>query len=397
MRELYSPRSPEFQSNPHPNFHELRSLDPVHWQAASGYWILTRFADVTAFLKDERFGKGTMFRTGGHDDDRLSPMDAMRRDWMLLKDPPEHTRLRALVSRAFTPRVVALLANNIQAITDALLDDAMQKPSFDAIGALAYPLPVTVIAILLGVPVEDRDVFLQFSQQFASVLEVNKSADDLARGNQLAEAMGDYFRRLIAHKRRHPQEDLISRLIEVEESGTRLNEQELIATCIMLLFAGHETTVNLIGNGLLALLRHPAELNRLAQQPEQMSRAVEELLRYDRPVSAVFRVAQESVEIGGRTIGPGQDVMGALVAANRDPARFTEPDHLDIGRDEGQALAFGQGIHYCLGAPLARLEASIAFKTLLRRMPAIRVGPEPLVWRKSFVFRGPATLSVSWC
>jgi cytochrome P450 len=366
MRELYSPRSPEFQSNPHPNFHELRSLDPVHWQAASGYWILTRFADVTAFLKDERFGKGTMFRTGGHDDDRLSPMDAMRRDWMLLKDPPEHTRLRALVSRAFTPRVVALLANNIQALTDALLDDAMQKPSFDAIGALAYPLPVTVIAILLGVPVEDRDVFLQFSQQFASVLEVNKSADDLARGNQLAEAMGDYFRRLIAHKRRHPQEDLISRLIEVEESGTRLNEQELIATCIMLLFAGHETTVNLIGNGLLALLRHPAELNRLAQQPEQMSRAVDELLRYDSPVSAVFR-------------------------------RFTEPDHLDIGRDEGQALAFGQGIHYCLGAPLARLEASIAFKTLLRRMPAIRVGPEPLVWRKSFVFRGPATLSVSWC
>jgi cytochrome P450 len=391
---------PDFLADPYPVYHRLRAEDPVH-RHPFGFFVLTRYDDVAAFLRDARFGKSGYqalieSRFGaGPDGPRLALS-------MLFRDPPDHTRLRALVSKAFTPRVVETLRGHIQGIVDRLLERVADAPRMDVIEDLAYPLPVTVISELLGVPVGDGDTVKGWSRDVARALDaiaLPVGPDVIERGRRAMDAMTGYFRELIAERRRRPGPDLLSGLVEAEEAGDRLTEQELLATCVLLYVAGHETTVNLIGNGLLALLRHPEERRRLQDDPGLLSGAIEELLRYDGPVQRTGRMAACDTEIAGVPIPAGSLVLGLLGAANRDPLRFTEPDRLDLGRAEPRHLAFGSGIHYCLGAPLARLEGQVAIGTVLRRFPALTLAVECPTWRPSSTLRGlealPVVLGVS--
>jgi cytochrome P450 len=386
---------PDFLADPYPAYHRLRAEDPVHHHPF-GFYVLTRYDDVAAFLRDARFGKSgyqALFesRFGGGPDGSWLALS------MLFRDPPDHTRLRALVSQAFTPRVVETLRPRVQAIVDRLLERVTGTGRMDVIADLAYPLPVTVISELLGVPAEDADAVRGWSLHLARALDaiaLPVGPEVIERGRRATGEMVEYFRRLAEERRRRPGPDLLSGLVEAEEAGDRLTERELLATCVLLYVAGHETTVNLIGNGLLALLRHPGEWRRLRDDPALLPGAIEELLRYDGPVQRTGRVAASDAEIGGVPIPAGALVLGFVGAANRDPAHFAEPDRLDVTRDEPRHLAFGSGIHYCLGAPLARLEAQAAIGTLLRRFPALALGVERPVWRPSSTLRGLETLPV---
>jgi cytochrome P450 len=386
---------PGFLADPYPAYHRLRAEDPVH-RHPLGFFVLTRYDDVAAFLRDARFGKSgyeALFeaRFGGGPDASWLALS------MLFRDPPDHTRLRALVGQAFTPRVVETLRPRIQAIVELLLDRVAQAGSMDVIEDLAYPLPVTVISELLGVPAGEADQIKAWSRDVARALDaiaLPVGPEVLERGRRATGAMVDYFGRLADERRRQPGEDLLSGLVRAEEAGDRLTERELLATCVLLYVAGHETTVNLVGNGLLALLRHPSEWQRLREDPGRLPGAIEELLRYDGPVQRTGRMAAEDVRIGGVEIPAGTLVVALLGAANRDPAQFREPDWLDVTREEPRHLAFGAGIHYCLGAPLARLEARMAFGALLRRFPGMSLDTERPVWRPSSALRGLETLPV---
>jgi cytochrome P450 len=317
---------------------------------------------------------------------------------MLFQDPPDHTRLRALVSRAFTPRVVEGLRPRIQQVVDEIIDRALDARSMEVIGDLAYPLPVTVISEMLGVPAGDQESIRGWSADIARSLDaigLQVDPDIVERGRAARRAIGDYFRQLLPERRRHPRNDLLSLLIAAEEQGDKLSEGELLSTCILLYIAGHETTVNLIGNGLLALLRHGDQLRRLREEPALAASAVEELLRYDGPVQRTARFTTVDVEIGGRAIDKGAMVVTVIGAANRDPAQFPEPDRLDLGRVDNRHVAFGFGIHFCLGAPLARLEGQVALGTLARRLPALALATDAVEWRESQVLRGLKALPVT--
>jgi cytochrome P450 len=389
----FNPFLPEFIADPYPLYHRLRIEDPVHW-SPMGFWVLTRYDDVTMALRDPRFGRAgfdellrARFGESGFD---LS---------MLFRDPPDHTRLRMLVSKAFTPRVVERLRPRIQQVVDGLLDAVHPARAMDVIADLAYPLPVTVICEMLGVPGGDRARFRQWSEAIARSLDAIAMPGDpeiVERGNAARRALADYFRALIAERRQAPRADLLSELIAAEEQGDRLSEPELLATCMLLFVAGHETTVNLIGNGLLALLRHPAELRRLREDPSLVESAVEELLRYDGPAQRTGRMPSVDVEIDGRTIRKGDLLLAVIGAANRDPAHFPEPDRLDLTRGDNHHLAFGWGIHFCLGASLARAEAQLAINTVLRRMPALALATSAPEWREASALRGLRALPVGW-
>jgi len=392
-RVEFNPFLPEFIENPFPVYHRLRTEDPVH-ESPMGFWVLTRYDDVAGMLRDARFGrKGfdtllqARFGEAGFD---LS---------MLFRDPPDHTRLRALVSKAFTPRVVEEMRERIQEIVDALLDRAQDVGRMDVIADLAYPLPVIVICEMLGVPAENRDLFRRWSVDIARSLDaiaLPTEPEVIERGTAARHALADYFRGLIAERRRRPKADLLSDLIAAEEQGDKLTEGELMATVLLLFVAGHETTVNLIGNGTLALLRHPVELRALRADPGLIGSAVEELLRYDGPVQRTGRMPNTDVALGGRTIPKGALVLGLIGAANRDPAHFPDPDRLDITRGDNRHLAFGWGIHFCLGAPLARLEAQIAILALVRRLPRLALATARLEWRRASTLRGLTALPVTF-
>jgi len=392
-RVEFNPFLPEFIENPFPVYHRLRSEDPVH-ESPMGFWVLTRYDDVAGMLRDARFGrKGfdtllqARFGEAGFD---LS---------MLFRDPPDHTRLRALVSKAFTPRVVEEMRGRIQEIVDALLDRAQDVGRMDVIADLAYPLPVIVICEMLGVPAENRDLFRRWSVDIARSLDaiaLPTEPEVIERGTAARHALADYFRGLIAERRRRPKADLLSDLIAAEEQGDKLTEGELMATVLLLFVAGHETTVNLIGNGMLALLRHPAELRALRADPGLIGSAVEELLRYDGPVQRTGRMPNTDVALGGRTIPKGALVLGLIGAANRDPAHFPDPDRLDVTRGDNRHLAFGWGIHFCLGAPLARLEGQIAILALVRRLPRLALATARLEWRRASTLRGLTALPVTF-
>jgi cytochrome P450 len=387
---------PAFLADPYPVYHRLRTEDPVH-RHPFGFYALTRYEDVSAFLRDPRFGKSgyqALFeqRFGPSPDGRWLPLS------MLFRDPPDHTRLRALVSKAFTPRVVETLRPHIQGIVDRLLGDAVGAGRIEVIEDLAYPLPVTVISELMGVPAGDNETVKGWSRDVARALDaiaLPVEPDVIERGRQSTRAMSSYFRELAAERRRRPGDDLLSGLVEAEEAGDRLTEPELLGTCVLLYVAGHETTVNLVGNGVLALLRHPVERRRLQDDPSLLPHAVEELLRYDGPVQRTGRMAMKDVEIGGVPIPAGSLVLGILGAANRDPAQFPDPDRLDLGRAEPRHLGFGSGIHYCLGASLARLEAQVALGTLMRRFPSLSLDEERPAWRPSSTLRGLEALRVT--
>jgi cytochrome P450 len=318
--------------------------------------------------------------------------------WMLLMDPPDHTRLRSLVHKAFTPRIIAQLRPTIQQLTDDLLDQmqAQAGKPVDLIAGLAYPLPVAVICALLGVPQADHHQFHGWSDAIARSLDLTEETAVYDAAAESAVALTGYLEDLLAERRARPQDDLFSALVAVEEEGERLSTAELFATCALLLIAGHETTVNLIGNGTLALLRHPDQWQRLRAEPGLAESAVEELLRYDSPVQLTSRMACEEFEYKGSTFRRGQGVAFLLGAANHDPARFAEPARLDLARADNRHLAFGSGIHYCLGAPLARLEGEIAFSTLARRLPNLALTTEQVTYRDNYVLRGLTALPVTF-
>jgi hypothetical protein len=392
----FVPLDPAVIENPYPLYHRLRAEDPVH-RSPLGFWVLSRYDDVVRLLRDERFGRGgfeQLFRLRFGEEGATGFARSM-----LFRDPPDHTRLRGLVNKAFTPRVVERMRPHIEAIVARLLDRVAPRGRMEVIEDLAYPLPIEVICGMLGVPAADQDAFRAWS------LDIARSLDAIAlplpdavveRGNRARRALTEYFQRLIAERRRQPQDDLTSDLIAAEEAGDRLSEAELLATLILLLVAGHETTVNLIGNGLLALLRHPEELARWRARPALAESAVEELLRYDGPVQRTGRIAREDVEIGGRPIKAGEVVLGLIGAANRDPAHFPDPDRLDLDRRDNRHLAFGWGIHFCLGAPLARVEAQAALGAVLRRFPGLRLAEPSVRWRETSVLRGLTALPVAF-
>jgi len=396
MGELhFNPMDPEFVADPYPTYRRLRAEDPVH-RSPLGFWVLTRYEDVVGVLRDSRLAKEAIATYVAA---RFNiPVPGLGLS-MLDRDPPDHTRLRGLVSKAFTPRVVEVLRPRIQALVDELLDRVEGNASMDLIEDFAYPLPVTVICEMLGVPVEDRERFKQWGLDIARGLDSIMLPPDseVARRSMAARnGLSDYFRELIALRRARPRADMLSDLIAAEEAGDKLTESELLATCILLLVAGHETTVNLIGNGTLALLRHPEELRRLREDPGLIVTAVEELLRYDGPVQRTARIPSEDVTIGGRTIPKGDMVMPFIGAADRDPAQFPDPERLDITRTENRHIAFGWGIHFCLGAPLARVEGQIAINTLVSRLPKLALATDRPEFRQSLTLRGLTSLPVAF-
>jgi len=395
---IFDPRLPEFHADPYPFYHALREKDPVH-QSPMGFWVLTRYDDVVTSLRDPRYGR-----------DGFAPLieatygpetaEGNLPRSMLMRDPPDHTRLRALVNKAFTPRVIEGMRAHIQAIVDRLLDKVQGARSMDVIDNLAYPLPVTVICEMLGVPLDDQNAIRGWSSDIARSLDaigLMADPDIVARGVAARRNLTEYFRRLLPERRQHPKADLLSLLIGVEEQGDRLNEGELLAMCLLLFIAGHETTVNLIGNGTLALLEHPDQMARFKDDPTLIPSAIEELLRYDSPVQWTARITNANVELGGREIPSGSMIIAAIGAANRDPSHFPDPDRLDIARPDNRHVSFGFGIHFCLGAPLARVEGQIALGTLLHRMPdlALQTGAT-LDWRESSALRGLKRLPVTF-
>jgi hypothetical protein len=394
---VFNPLTPEFHADPYPFYRRLRETDPVHLSPL-GLWVLTRYDDCVASLRDPRFGRDGFEAILSAQYGEESETGRLPRS-MLFRDPPDHTRLRGLVNRAFTPRVIEGMRGQIQAVVDRLLDQVERRGHMDVIADLAYPLPVTVICDMLGVPGGDHEQMRDWSSDIIRSLDaIGIPSDDsiVERGRVGRRGIAEYFRALLPERRRHARADLLSSLIAVEEQGDRLTEGELLATCVLLFIAGHETTVNLIGNGLLALLRHPAELERLRSEPGLIGSAVEELLRFDSPVQRTARITNAVVEVGGKTLPPGAFVVTAIGAANRDPRHFPDPDRLDIGRTENRHIAFGFGIHFCLGAPLARVEGQLALAALMRRMPKLRLANRELEWRESSTLRGLKALPVEF-
>jgi cytochrome P450 len=392
----FNPMDPEFLADPYPTYHRLRDEDPVH-HSPMDFWVLTRYEDVAAVLRDPRFIKEPLVSmVAARFGVSVPPGVGLS---MLDRDPPDHTRLRSLVSKAFTPRVVEGLRPRIQKMVDELITRAEAVGTMDLIEEFAYPIPVNVICEMLGVPVEDHERFKGWSLDIARGLDsvwLPPESEIPKRSGAARHAIGDYMRGLIAERRASPRGDLLSALIAAEEAGDKLGEDELIATCILLLIAGHETTVNLIGNGTLALLRHPEELRRLRETPGLITSAVEELLRYDGPVQRTARITSTAVTLGGRTIPKGEMVMPFIGAADRDPSQFPDPDRLDLGRADNRHIAFGWGIHFCLGAPLARVEGQIAIDTLVRRLPRLALVNDEPEHRQSLTIRGLKALPVTF-
>jgi cytochrome P450 len=387
--------APDILADPHPALAALRERGPVRrveMRVGLPVWAVTRYEDVLAGLSDPRLSSDPHHATELAD---LVRGDFLSRS-MLGVDPPEHTRLRRLVSKAFTARRVEALRPRIQEITDALLDRIAPHGRADLIAEFALPLPITVIGELLGVPQADRDRFRAWTDE---MLERPFDRTELAEVTAARERMHGYLAGLVAAKRDQSGDDLLTALIQATDEGEHLDEQELLAMTFLLLIAGYVTTVNLIGNGTLALLRFPGQLDRLLADPSLVPDAIEEFLRFDGPVNpGVTRYAAEDLDIGGTHIPRGDIVLLATAAADRDPARFPDPDRLDVGAPDRGHLAFGHGAHYCLGAPLARLEGQVAFSALLARLPdlALAVPPEELRWSGGGVLRGVRELPVTF-
>ena len=391
------PQAPENRADPYPFYHWLRENDPVR-RGDDGSWILTRYADGAGLLRDPRFSPNPAhLREGAVEGAENHPVRQVGTSLMMFLDPPDHTRLRSLVSKAFTPKVVEMMRARIQGLVDELLDAIHPSGEFDIVSDVGYPLPVAVICELLGVPAFDRELFRRLSSDASRLLDGGAlDAASQERGVVAGMQLFQYFTDLVEQRRPDPKDDLLSAMIAAEESGDRLSHAELITTATLLFVAGHETTSNLIGNAMLALLRNPSELQRLRDDPTLIRPAVEEFLRYDSPVQFVARITTEDMVIGGVDIAKGDQLILVVGAMNRDPAQFPDPDRLDVGRPEreNRHLSFSGGPHFCLGASLARLEAQIAISTLLRRFPNLELVTTDPVVRDHFVLRGVHELRV---
>src|SRR5271163_3069222 len=398
---LFNPLSPEFIRDPYPHYELLRRLDPVHI-TPHGMYLASRHAEASLVLRDKRFGKDFVERNIRRYGPKTmeEPIFRSMSHWMLQQDPPDHTRLRGLVVKAFTARRVEDMRPRIQAIVDETLDRIAPSGHMDLIEDFAFRLPVTIICDMLGIPPEHREVFYTSSRNGGRLLDpVPLSPAEIAEANTGNAAAQMYFQQLFELRRKSPGDDLTTQLVQAEEDGSKLSNEELTANIILLFGAGHETTVNLIGNGLLALHRNPDQLALLKANPALITNAVEEFLRYDSSVQMSGRVALEDIDdLGGKKIPKGESVLCLLGSANRDPAVYPDrPDRLDITRSNVRPLSFGGGIHFCLGAQLARIEAEVAISTLLRRLPDLRLdNPENPEWRPTFVLRGLKRLPASW-
>jgi cytochrome P450 len=397
---LFNPMSREFIADPYPFYHRLRAADPMHLTPI-GLYVASRHADIVSILRDKRFGKDFIGRMTRRSGPQIleEPVYRSMSHWMLQLDPPDHGRLRGLVVRAFTARRVEDMRPRIQAIVDEIIDRVEPRGAMDIIADFAFRLPVTVICDMLGIPEKEREVFFTSSRDGGRLLDLALLSNaEIAQQNTFNLAMAEYFRRLFDLRRREPGDDLTTKLVQAEQDGDKLTNEELIANVILLFGAGHETTVNLIGNGLLALHRNPDQLRLLQNDPSLIANAIEELLRYDSSVQVTGRTTLEDVDdIGGIPLAKGQSVVCLLGSANRDPAVYADPDRLDITRADVRPLSFGGGIHYCVGAQLARIEGEIAIATLLRRLPNLRLDdPDRPDWRQTFVLRGLNKLPASW-
>ncbi len=418
----------EIRTDPYPFYEQLRNQDPVHWDEEMGFWVLTRYSDIESLYTDERFSRAQGLMRGFQrlsetDREIAGPVYHSFSKTVFYADPPYHTHLRSLMNHAFTPRRVERLRAPIQKIVDQLLDAAQSRNEMDVVQDLAYPLPVMVIAELLGLPAEDRDRFKKWSDDLFAILGTvrPKSHHLLERAAQSLDEMSEYVKELSLDRRQDPQDDLLTALLSVSEddgsmdadhqhgflpvhgregeirehkAASALTGEELVANVNILLSTGHETTTHLLGNGLLALLRNPDQMQRLKDEPALLSKSIEEMLRYDNPVQITYRSVLEDTEIRGRAIRKGDLVNTIIGSANRDPERFSNPDRFDITRSEGRHVGFGVGIHFCIGAPLVRLEAEILFETILRRFPRLALATESLEWQEHPIFRGLKSLPV---
>ena len=398
---LFDPLSPDFIRNPYPHYDLLRRVDPVHI-TPHGMYLASRHADVSGILRDKRFGKDFVERSVRRYGPKImeEPIFRSMSHWMLQQDPPDHTRLRGLVVKAFTARRVEDMRPRIQQVVDQTLDRVIERGHADLIEDFAFRLPVTIICDMLGIPEEHRETFYAGMRDGGRILDpVPLSPAEIAQGNAANMMAQMYFQQLFELRRKQPGDELTTQLVQAEEDGSKLTNEELTANIILLFGAGHETTVNLIGNGLLALHRNPDQLALLKARPELISNAIEEFLRYDSSVQMTGRVTLEDIDdLAGKRIPKGETVLCLLGSANRDPAVYPDqPDRLDITRPNVRPLSFGGGIHFCLGAQLARIEAEIAIATLLRRLPDLRLddadNPE---WRPTFVLRGLKRMPASW-
>jgi hypothetical protein len=398
---LFDPLAPEFIRDPYPFYERLRTLDPMHI-TPFGSFVASRHAEASLVLRDKRFGKDYVERSIRRYGPKImeEPVFRSMSHWMLQQDPPDHTRLRGLVVKAFTARRVEDMRPRIQQIVDETLDRIAPQGQMDLIEDFAFRLPVTIICDMLGIPAEHREAFYTGSRNGGRLLDpVPLTRAEIDQGNAGNAMAALYFQQLFELRRRNPGDDLTTQLVQAEEDGGKLSNEELTANIILLFGAGHETTVNLIGNGLLALHRNPDQLALLKANPALITNAIEEFLRYDSSVQVSGRVALEDIEdLGGKKIPKGENVLCLLGSANRDPAVYPDrPDRLDIARPNVRPLSFGGGIHFCLGAQLARIEAEVAIATLLRRLPDLRLDDaENPEWRPTFVLRGLKRLPASW-
>jgi cytochrome P450 len=393
--------SAEVVADPYPYLHALRSEDPVHWSGIHQAWVLTRYDDVSRAFLDERFSSarvGSLLPIEPSNEEReaFAPIVRLLGNWMVFTDPPDHARLRRLARAAFSVRIVERLRPTIESLVERFVGEIARDGRVDFVARFASPLPANVIAALLGVPVADRERFQRWSEEMAPlVFGGGQTTERRDRALRSLVALEAYFRDLLHRYRREPGDNLLTALSRAEETGDVLSADEVIGNCVLLLFAGLETTANLLGTGVLHLDRHRGERRRLVANPGLAPIAVEELLRYDGPSKMQGRVAAEDIEIRGRRIRAGERVLLCQAAANRDPERFSEPDRLDFDRQDKEHLAFGIGMHYCLGAPLARLEAEVAFSALAARLPNLAVAAGRVEWHASVLGRGLKSLPIT--
>ncbi len=380
--------SQDFMEDPYPILRQLREEDPVHWSDSIGGWILTRYDDMATTFKDVghfsnegRLGKAVEYLPAESRAEFKAFEDHYRQKSLIHSDPPDHTRFRGLITQAFTPRVVESMRPRMRAIANELLDSVRQDERMDVIKDLAIPLPVTVLAEIFGVPKSDVNLFKGWADDLLAFQGVNKPALEILQRSQRALlGIRAYLGELIQEKRRQPGDDLLSELVAAESEGDKLSEGELLNSCITLLVAGHETTTSLIGNGIYTLLRHPDQWRLLQDDPSLLISAIEEILRYESPVARQPRLLKQDAEMGGKSMRQGEMVFQMLNAANRDPAYFADPDRFDIRRAKNRHIAFGLGIHFCVGATLARTEGHIVFSTVIERLPNIRLVEENPKW-----------------